>query len=108
MPDSQKQVAVLLCAMCNRETEHQVTYAGRLLATAKCSACGAVMRHDTHDLRKAYVKDLEHRLATKPWRIVKRILTEPNYLFKGLPKAIRKQPKKFIEEAKELRKPKDD
>ena len=30
------------------------------------------------------------------------------YLFTGLPKAIRKQPKKFIEEAKELRKPKED
>jgi hypothetical protein len=101
MPDSQEQFAVLLCAMCNRETEHQVTYAGRLLATA-------VMRHDTHDLRKAYVKDLEHRLATKPWRIVRRLLTDPGYLFTGLPKAIRKQPKKFIEEAKELRKPKDD
>ena len=39
-------------------------------------------------------------------RIVKRILSDPGYLFTGLPKAIRKQPKKFVEEAKELRDPK--
>jgi hypothetical protein len=30
------------------------------------------------------------------------------YLFTGLPRAIRKQPKKFIEEAKELKKPEDE
>jgi hypothetical protein len=39
---------------------------------------------------------------------VKRILSDPMYLFTGLPKAIRQQPKKFIEEAKELKKPEDE
>jgi hypothetical protein len=29
---------------------------------------------------------------------------EPSYLWKGLPAALRRQPKKFIDEAKELKK----
>jgi hypothetical protein len=64
------------------------------------------MQQSPNVLRKAYIKDLEHRAATKPLRLVRRILSDPGYLFTGLPKAIRRQPKKFVEEAKELRDPK--
>lgn len=108
MSDSPKQFVVLQCSICSREVEHEVHYAGRILSHAKCTACGTVIRQSTHELRKSYIKDLEHRVATKPWRVVKRILSDPMYLFTGLPKAIRKQPKKFIDEAKELKKPEDE
>ena len=106
MSDQPRQTAILQCSFCNRECEHEVHYAGRILAHAKCSACGTVMQQSPNVLRKAYIKDLEHRAATKPLRLVRRILSDPGYLFTGLPKAIRRQPKKFVEEAKELRDPK--
>ena len=106
MNDNPQQFVVLQCSMCGRECEHEVHYAGRILANAKCTACGTVMRQNAVDLRKAYVKDLEHRVTTKPWRIVQRILREPTYLFGGLPRAIKRQPRKFLKEAKELRAPK--
>lgn len=99
------QQTILACSMCRRETEHEVHYAGRILAHAKCLACGTVMRQSPTTLRKAYIKDLEHRAATKPMRLVKRILSDPGYLFTGLPKAMRRQPGKFVQEAKELRDP---
>lgn len=103
MSDDPKQLVVLACGICMRETEHEVHYAGRILAHAKCTACGTVFRQTPGELRKNYVKDLEHRVATKPWRLVARILRDPGYLFTGLPKALRRQPRKFLDEAKELR-----
>lgn len=105
MNDQPRQRTELQCSICNRETEHEVHYAGRILAHAKCTACGTVMRQAPSTLRKAYIKDLEHRAATKPLRLVRRILSDPGYLFTGLPKAIRRQPKKFVDEARELRDP---
>jgi hypothetical protein len=32
-----------------------------------------------------------------------RLLLEPSYLWQGLPNALKRQPKKFIDEAKELK-----
>lgn len=103
MNDNPRQTVMLQCSNCNRETEHQVHYAGRVLAHAKCTACGTVIQQSANALRKTYVKDLEHRVATKPLRLVRRILRDPMYLFTGMPKAIRRQPRKFLDEAKELR-----
>ena len=105
MNDNPQQKVVLTCSMCGLDSEHEVHYAGRILAHARCMHCGTVMRQSTEVLRKAYIKDLEQRVASKPWRLVRRILSEPNYLFKGLPNAVKRQPKKFLNEAKELRDP---
>lgn len=105
MSESPKQLAILSCGVCGRETEHEVHYAGRILAHAKCTACGTAFQQSAAALRKSYVKDLEHRVATKPWRLVMRILRDPGYLFGGLPKALKRQPRKFIDEARELRDP---
>lgn len=105
MADNPKQRVVLSCSNCNRETEHEVHYAGRILAHAKCLACGTVMAQSSNELRKNYIKDLEHRIATKPGRLVRRILSDPKYLFTGIPKAIADQPKKFLDETRELRDP---
>ncbi|MEY3407853.1 MAG: hypothetical protein RL038_914 [Actinomycetota bacterium] len=105
MADNPKQHVVLACSNCNRETEHEVHYAGRILAHAKCLSCGTVMAQSTNELRKNYIKDLEHRIATKPSRLVRRILSDPKYLFTGMPRAIADQPKKFRDETRELREP---
>lgn len=105
MSDKPHQIVVLQCTNCNRESEHEVHYAGRILAHAKCLACGTVISQSPGELRKNYLKDLEHRVSTKPWRLVQRILRDPRYLFTGMPKAILDQPKKFLGEAKELRDP---
>ena len=105
MSDQPKQFAQLACGICNRETQHEVHYAGRILAHAKCTSCGTVFQQSAGALRKSYVKDLENRVATKPWRLAARIFRDPGYLFTGLPKALRRQPKKFLDEARELRDP---
>ncbi len=101
--DSGKQEVVLRCGVCGKEGLHELHYAGRLLASAKCKSCGTVMRHTPRELRKTYIKDLQDRVATKPHRLVKRLIMEPSYLWKGLPAALKRQPKKFIDEAKELK-----
>lgn len=102
MADNPHQLVELACSNCNRETEHEVHYAGRILAHAKCRSCGTVISQTPNELRKNYIKDLEHRVSTKPWRLVKRIIKDPSYLITGMPKAIVEQPKKFLGEAKEL------
>jgi hypothetical protein len=101
--DQPRQEAVLKCGVCGIEGLHELHYAGRLLASAKCKACGTVMRHTPNELRKEYIKDLQSRVVTKPFRLMHRLLLEPSYLWQGLPNALKRQPKKFIDEAKELK-----
>ena len=105
MSDQPKQTAVLACAVCQRETEHTVHYAGRILAHSKCLTCNTVMRQTPSVLRKSYFKDLEHRAKTKPFRLFRKMRLDPSYLKEGFLEGLKRQPSKFIDEAKELRDP---
>jgi hypothetical protein len=62
------------------------------------------MRHTPRELRRTYIKDLQDRVVSKPHRLARLLIMEPSYLWKGLPAALKRQPKKFIDEAKELKK----
>ena len=63
------------------------------------------MRQTPGVLRKSYFKDLEHRAVTKPFRLFRRMRLDPGYLKQGFLEGLKRQPSKFIEEAKELRNP---
>jgi hypothetical protein len=103
MSDKPHQTAVLTCSICRRDTEHVLHYAGRILAHSKCSECGTVMRQTPAVLRKSYFKDLEHRVITKPFRLFRRVRLDPGYLRQGFLEGLKRQPSKFLDEAKELR-----
>jgi hypothetical protein len=89
---------VLQCSECHEVAMHELTYAGRILATSKCTACGSVVRHEESDLRAAYLQDLEHRLLSKPARLVRRAAQHPFRFAVSLPAAVLRQPGKMLAE----------
>lgn len=92
------ELAQLRCSSCGLETEHTLRYAGRLLVSTECGNCGAIRHHPEHDLRHAYLHDLESRLLSKPGRWVSRLRRHPVQTLIELPGAIISQPMKIARE----------
>lgn len=90
--------AVLTCSACGLETEHTLRYTGRLLHSTRCSMCGQLVRHEQRDLYTAYLRDLEHRVASKPRRLLRAASREPRSFVAGLPRALLRQPGKIVQE----------
>jgi hypothetical protein len=92
----------LTCVTCGQECPHELVMVGRLLHSTRCSACGHVVRHEQRDLMSAYRRDLEHRVLTKPQRMVLRALREPRAFVVSLPLALARQPAKLVGEIRTL------
>lgn len=88
----------LTCERCDRVTEHELHYAGRLLESVRCPRCGhrVILSHQA--LLPAYLHDLEHRLVSKPQRMYRRAARDPRGFLAGLPRAVARQPLKFARE----------
>ena len=100
-----RELAVLTCSACGRESEHELRYVGRLCQSTRCLSCGHVVRHDQHDLYTAYLRDLEHRVATKPVRLLRQAESSPAAFLSGLPAAVLRQPLKLARELWTLLRP---
>lgn len=90
------------CARCGMSTVHEVAYAGRILVRSTCTRCGATVRREGPELRSTYLHDLEHRLVTKPGRLLVRALRQPATFARTLPGAILRQPAKLAAEIREI------
>ena len=90
--------AVLTCSSCGLETDHELRYTGRLLHSTRCTSCDHVVRHDQRDLYTSYLRDLEHRVASKPRRLARAATREPWSFARGLPRAFLRPPGKKLEE----------
>ena len=90
------------CAHCKTETLHTLVYVGRLLASTTCTVCKTKVSHESVDLRIAYVKDLEHRIKTKPFRLWRRFKQNPTQTMAEFPGKALKQPRKFWSEFLQL------
>jgi hypothetical protein len=95
-------VVELTCVACRQEGPHELVMVGRLLQSTRCLACGHVVRHEQRDLMAAYLRDLEHRLLTKPQRMARRAVREPLTFARELPGALLRQPAKFLGEVSAL------
>ena len=85
-------IVVLNCHHCAGEHLHEVTYAGRLLASTVCSNCGHRIAKDLTALRRAYLADVEHRVRTKPRRMLRRVIRHPVTFALILPGALLVKP----------------
>ena len=95
-------LVVLACQHCRAEHLHEVTYAGRLLASTVCSNCGLTIAKDLPDLRRAYIADVERRVRTKPRRMLQRVIRHPVAFAKDLPGALLTKPGKLEAELRVL------
>src|SRR4030095_17183931 len=87
-------IVTLGCHHCHGEHLHEVTYAGRLLASTVCSNCGHTIAKQLPELRRAYLADVEHRVWTKPRRMLRRVIRHPVSFALDLPGALLVQPAK--------------
>ena len=90
--------AELRCEVCDRDTDHELRYAGRLLESVACTRCGTHREVASRALLPAYVHDLELRVRSKPRRMWRRLGKDPVGYARQLPKAILRQPVKFARE----------
>jgi hypothetical protein len=93
---------VLACHHCHGEHLHEVTYAGRLLASTVCAHCGHTLAKDLPALRRAYLADVEHRVRTKPRRMLRRVIRHPVAFALDLPGALLVKPAKMEAELRVL------
>jgi hypothetical protein len=96
-------LVVLRCSGCDGEHLHEVTYAGRLIAATVCDNCGHLLAKDLPELRRAYVADIEHRVLTKPIRMLRRAVAHPFAFARDLPGAVLTKPGKLEAEWRVLR-----
>ena len=93
---------LLACHECGGAHLHEVTYAGRLLASTVCSNCGHTVAKDLPGLRRAYLADVEHRVRTKPRRMLRRVIRHPVAFALDLPGALLVKPAKMEAELRVL------
>jgi hypothetical protein len=96
------ELADLHCETCDQVTEHELHYSGRLLESTRCTRCGAHLDVPTRDMLPAYLADLEQRVASKPRRNFRRVGKDPAGFARQLPRAIARQPAKFLSELRSV------
>jgi DNA-directed RNA polymerase subunit L len=96
------RTATLTCGNYGREGTHELTYAGRILVSTQCRACGYTIRHPHDDLGSAYLHDIEQRIASKPYRMLRRLRRHPVKFVLDLPVAVAEKPRKLIDEVRTL------
>ena len=96
------ELADLHCETCDRVTEHELHYSGRLLESVRCTVCGTHLDVPARDMLPSYLADLEQRVVSKPARMVRRAGRDPVGFARGLPRAIVRQPAKFLEELRSI------
>ncbi|MFI7482254.1 hypothetical protein ACH9EU_07530 [Kocuria sp. M1R5S2] len=91
----QIQHASLVCASCFTECDHEMTYAGRLLTSFRCSNCGATVNIRVSE---DYIPDVGRRLASKPGRMMRRFRKHPVSYTLSLPRAVATKPREVVAE----------
>ena len=91
-------MVVLACSHCRAEHLHEVTYAGRVLASTVCSNCGWELAKDPAALRRAWITDMERRVRTKPLRLLRSAVAHPVTFARALPGAVLVKPAQMTNE----------
>jgi DNA-directed RNA polymerase subunit RPC12/RpoP len=86
------------CSACGQTAEHDLRYAGRLLESTRCHACGHVVELQPKALLPAYLLDLEQRVTSKPARMLQRANDDRGGFIRSLPMALARQPVKLARE----------
>ena len=95
---SEIEIGELTCSSCGQTADHELHYAGRLLHSTRCTACGYRVEVASHALLPAYLHDLEHRVTSKPVRLARRARQDPRGFWLALPAAVVRQPIKIVRE----------
>jgi hypothetical protein len=96
------ELAELYCETCDRVTEHELRYSGRLLESISCTVCGTHLDVPPREMLPSYLADLEQRVVSKPRRLARRASQDPVGFVRALPRAIVRQPVKILAELRSI------
>ena len=96
------EIAELHCETCQRVTDHELHYTGRLLESTRCTECGAHLDVPARDMLPTYLADLEQRVTSKPLRLWRRAGQDPRGFLRALPGAVLRQPRKLAGELRSI------
>ena len=94
-------IVVLACHHCNGEHLHEVTYAGRLLASTVCSNCGHTIAKELPSCAGP-TSPTSSIAWTKPRRMLRRVIRHPVAFALDLPGALLVKPAKMEAELRVL------
>ena len=96
------ELAELHCETCDRVTEHELQYTGRLLDRSGARSAEHTSTSPAQQMLPSYLADLEQRVASKPARMLRRAVKDPTGFAKGLPGAVARQPAKIVRELRSI------
>ena len=96
------EIAELHCETCQRVTDHELHYTGRLLESTRCTECGAHLDVPARDMLPTWLADLEQRVVSKPHRLWRRAGQDPRGFLRTLPGAVLRQPRKLAGELRSI------
>jgi uncharacterized Zn finger protein len=88
--------STLVCPRCQKETTHELHYAGDVLYDIRCTKCGDEFyagRHTDEDL----ANELRLRVVSKPRRVLRAVRRKPSTLV-GMPVRILTKPARMARE----------
>ncbi|HIE43678.1 MAG TPA: bh protein [Candidatus Omnitrophica bacterium] len=88
----------LFCLHCEKETPHEIAYAGNYLRKIKCTICHTEIKIDRDRILKFYTSEVLRRLFTKPERITEELRKDISSLLISLPFRIVSKPYRVAKE----------
>lgn len=67
----------LFCEVCNEDTVHVITYAGRKVIKVYCTNCHKEFHANKDAALAAYTDEVMHRIRTKPMRVKDELKSHP-------------------------------
>lgn len=64
-----KKQADLFCLHCQKNTMHEITYAGNRISDIECLECKTELEVNDEQVISHYMEEILHRLKTKPIRV---------------------------------------
>ncbi len=103
-----KMKAELFCLHCNKDTPHEVNYAGNTLKSIKCLNCGNEIEIRRDKLLENYAADFIDRILTKPYRMTQELEQDLTGFILSLPIRIITKPYRIAKEVEDIIKDEQD
>ena len=97
-----KMKAELFCLHCNKDTSHEVSYAGTTLKSIKFMECGSEIEIRREKLIGNYAIDFIERILTKPYRMTEELEKDLTKFILSLPIRIITKPYRIVKEVSEV------
>ena len=98
-----KKQAELFCLHCQKDTLHEITYAGHRISNIECMECRTDLEVNDEQVVTHYMEEILHRLKTKPDRVSQDMKGHRGKYLLSLPCRLIKKVVNMTQDIRELR-----